>query len=64
MCFHLLFALFGNFFVPGIIASKRCNHVKIFKNTVSNGGTKAAGIFLHRSTDSAEVYGECLPHRE
>lgn len=43
---------------PGIIASKRCNHVKIFDNEVYDGGAQAAGIFLHRSTDSCEVYGK------
>ena len=42
----------------GIIASKRCNNVKIYENEVYNGGAQAAGIFLHRSSDSCEVYGE------
>ncbi|CAN0487672.1 unnamed protein product, partial [Hapterophycus canaliculatus] len=42
----------------GIIASKRCNNVKIFGNNVSDGGPQASGIFLHRSSDDAEVYGE------
>ncbi|CAM9830342.1 unnamed protein product, partial [Hapterophycus canaliculatus] len=40
----------------GIIASKRCNNVKIFNNVVRDGGADAAGIFLHRSSDDAEVY--------
>lgn len=40
----------------GIIASKRCNNVKIYDNEVYDGGAQAAGIFLHRSTDSCEVY--------
>ena len=42
----------------GIIASKRCNNVKIYGNEVYDGGEEAAGIFLHRSSDSSEVYGE------
>ncbi|CAM9847007.1 unnamed protein product, partial [Ascophyllum nodosum] len=41
----------------GIIASKRCNNVKIYDNVVYDGGEEAAGIFLHRSSDSAKVYG-------
>ena len=45
-------------FLPGIIASKRCNNVKIYDNTVYDGGEEAVGIFLHRSSDSAEVYGK------
>ncbi|CAM9580025.1 unnamed protein product [Scytosiphon promiscuus] len=44
----------------GIIASKRCNNVKIFDNTVSDGGPQASGIFLHRSSDDAEVYGNTI----
>ncbi|CAN0424315.1 unnamed protein product, partial [Hapterophycus canaliculatus] len=40
----------------GIIASKRCNNVEIYRNEVYNGDQ--AGIFLHRSTDDAKVYGE------
>lgn len=47
-----------DFCVSGIIASKRCNNVEIYDNEVYNGGAQAAGIFLHRSTDSAKVYGE------
>ena len=43
---------------PGIIASKRCNNVKIHDNEVWGGGESAAGIFLHRSSDDAEVYSE------
>lgn len=42
----------------GIIASKRCNNVKIFNNEVYDGGEDAAGIFLHRSSDDAKVYSE------
>lgn len=42
----------------GIIASKRCNNVKIYNNTVYNGDT--VGIFLHRSSDDAEVYGNTI----
>lgn len=42
-------------FATGIIASKRCNNVKIYGNKVYNGDE--AGIFLHRSSDDAEVYG-------
>ena len=42
----------------GIIASKRCNNLKIYDNEVYNGGSQAVGIFLHRSSDSCEVYGE------
>ncbi|CAM9753764.1 unnamed protein product, partial [Hapterophycus canaliculatus] len=37
----------------GIIASKRCNNVEIYRNEVYNGGQ--AGIFLHRSSDDAKV---------
>ena len=44
----------------GIIASKRCNNVKIFDNIVYDGGEFAAGIFLHRSSDNAEVYGNTI----
>ncbi|CAM9999901.1 unnamed protein product, partial [Ascophyllum nodosum] len=40
----------------GIIASKRCNNVQIYENEIYNGGAQAAGIFLHRSSDSCEVY--------
>lgn len=40
----------------GIIASKRCNNVEIYDNEVYEGGAQAAGIFLHRSSDSAKVY--------
>eukprot|EP00903_Cladosiphon_okamuranus_P006680 g6520.t1 len=43
-------------FNHGIIASKRCNHVKIYDNTVYDGGPDAVGIFLHRSSDEAQVY--------
>eukprot|EP00752_Nemacystus_decipiens_P011709 g10390.t1 len=35
----------------------RCNHVSIQNNEVWNGGYTAAGIFLHRSSDSAIVKG-------
>lgn len=42
----------------GIIASKRCNNVTISNNEVRDGGAQAAGIFLHRSTDNAQVFGE------
>ena len=45
----------------GIIASKRCNNdVKIYENEVYNGDAQAAGIFLHRSSDSCEVYVESV----
>lgn len=44
--------------MPGIIASKRCNHVNIYNNEVHDGGALAAGIFLHRSSNRAKVYGE------
>lgn len=40
-----------------VVASKRCNHVSIQNNEVWNGGSTAAGIFLHRSSDSAIVSG-------
>ncbi|CAM9722400.1 unnamed protein product, partial [Hapterophycus canaliculatus] len=40
----------------GIIASKRCNNVKIHDNEVWGGAENAVGIFLHRSSDDAEVY--------
>ncbi|CAM9699219.1 unnamed protein product [Scytosiphon promiscuus] len=39
----------------GIIASKRCNHVRIMDNHVSHGVN--AGLFLHRSSDYAIVTG-------
>ena len=44
----------------GIIASKRCNNVKIYSNVVRDGGEFAAGIFLHRSSDAAEVYDNTI----
>ena len=44
----------------GIIASKRCNNVKIYENVVYNGSAQAVGIFLHRSSDSCEVYSESV----
>eukprot|EP00903_Cladosiphon_okamuranus_P006681 g6521.t1 len=44
----------------GIIASKRCNNVKIYDNIVYNGGDEAVGIFLHRSSDGAEVYDNTI----
>ncbi|CAM9520911.1 unnamed protein product [Ectocarpus fasciculatus] len=44
----------------GIIASKRCNNVKIFNNEVYDGGEDAVGIFLHRSSDGAEVYNNVV----
>ena len=43
----------------GIIASKRCDNLKIYDNEVYDGGKNAVGIFLHRSSDDAEVYSEC-----
>ncbi|CAN0064999.1 unnamed protein product [Pylaiella littoralis] len=42
----------------GIIASKRCNNVKIYDNEVFNGDK--VGIFLHRSSDNAEVYNNYI----
>lgn len=39
----------------GIIASKRCNNVKIVDNHVCDGIN--AGLFLHRSSDYAIVTG-------
>lgn len=39
----------------GIIASKRCNHVRITDNHVSHGVN--TGLFLHRSSDHAIVTG-------
>ncbi|CAN0056924.1 unnamed protein product [Pylaiella littoralis] len=44
----------------GIIASKRCNNVTISNNEVRDGGAQAAGIFLHRSTDNAQVFGNTI----
>eukprot|EP00903_Cladosiphon_okamuranus_P006682 g6522.t1 len=44
----------------GIIASKRCNNVKIYNNVVRDGGSFAAGIFLHRSSDGAQVYNNAV----
>ncbi|CAM9449094.1 unnamed protein product [Scytosiphon promiscuus] len=41
----------------GIIASKRCNNVEISNNEVYDGGPDACGIFLHRSSDGAQVFG-------
>ncbi|CAN0131513.1 unnamed protein product, partial [Scytosiphon promiscuus] len=40
----------------GIIASKRCNNVHIHNNEVWDGGEDAVGIFLHRSSDHADVH--------
>ncbi|CAM9629201.1 unnamed protein product [Pylaiella littoralis] len=48
----------------GIIASKRCNNVKIFGNIVRDGGAQAAGIFLHRSSDGAEVYDNVVENMQ
>ncbi|CAM9230349.1 unnamed protein product, partial [Ascophyllum nodosum] len=48
----------------GIIASQRCNNVKIYDNIVYGGGEKAVGIFLHRSSDSAEVYGNTVSNMQ
>ncbi|CAN0243860.1 unnamed protein product [Scytosiphon promiscuus] len=48
----------------GIIASKRCNNVKIFNNVVRDGGENAAGIFLHRSSDHAEVYNNQISNMQ
>lgn len=42
----------------GIIASKRCDHLKIHDNEVRDGGPEAIGIFLHRSGDDSEIYSE------
>ena len=54
----------GNGTAPtGIIASKRCNNLNIFGNTVRDGGEDAAGIFLHRSGDNCHVHGEALHFR-
>eukprot|EP00752_Nemacystus_decipiens_P009061 g8090.t1 len=44
----------------GIIASKRCNNVQIYDNVVYDGGPEAVGIFLHRSSDFAEVYDNTI----
>ena len=41
-------------YTTGIIASKRCNNVQIYNNTVYDGDQ--VGIFLHRSSDDATVY--------
>lgn len=46
--------------VVGIIASKRCDNLKIYGNEVYDGGENAAGIFLHRSSDDSEVYSESI----
>lgn len=51
------FSSFVCVFLAGIIASKRCNNVVIHDNEVYDGGEGAVGIFLHRSSDDAEVYG-------
>ena len=48
----------------GIIASKRCNNVKIYDNVVRDGGPDAVGIFLHRSSDNAEVYGNTISNMQ
>ena len=32
--------------------------MKIYNNEVFDGGENAVGIFLHRSSNDAEVYGE------
>lgn len=39
---------------------QRCNHVSIQNNEVWDGGETAAGIFLHRSSDSAIVKGNYI----
>eukprot|EP00903_Cladosiphon_okamuranus_P019666 g18077.t2 len=44
----------------GIIASKRCNNLKIYNNEVYDGGAQAVGIFLHLSADNTEVYGNTI----
>ncbi len=51
-------------FLLGIIASKRCNNVKIYNNVIRDGGPEAAGIFLHRSSDYAEVYGNTITNMQ
>ncbi|CAN0209622.1 unnamed protein product [Ectocarpus sp. 12 AP-2014] len=48
----------------GIIASKRCNNVKIFENEVRDGGAAAAGIFLHRSSDGAAVFDNTITNMQ
>eukprot|EP00752_Nemacystus_decipiens_P013623 g12081.t1 len=45
-----------------IIASKRCNNLKIHDNVVHDGGQ--AGIFLHRSGDDSEIYGNVITDME
>eukprot|EP00752_Nemacystus_decipiens_P013622 g12080.t1 len=40
----------------GIIASKRCDHLKIYENEVFDGGVDGSGIFLHRSSNDCEIY--------
>lgn len=47
-----MYATSGN---HGIIASKRCDHVRIIDNHVSYGVN--TGLFLHRSSDHAIVTG-------
>lgn len=44
-------------FKPETTTPQRCDHVSIQNNEVWNGGATAAGIFLHRSSDSAIVKG-------
>ncbi|CAM9685419.1 unnamed protein product [Ectocarpus fasciculatus] len=44
----------------GIIASKRCNNVQIYNNEVYDGGADAVGIFLHRSGDDSQIYGNTI----
>eukprot|EP00903_Cladosiphon_okamuranus_P017354 g15988.t1 len=48
----------------GIIASKRCNNVKIYDNDVRDGGAEAVGIYLHRSADDFEVYDNVITNMQ
>lgn len=57
-CSNLTNPFLTCFVIVGIIASKRCTNIEIYDNLVHDGGAMAAGIFLHRSSDRAKVYGE------
>lgn len=55
ICTHLVFPVCRG---VGILASKRCDGVKITGNNVTNGQDEAAGIYLYRSCDDSEISGE------
>lgn len=44
--------------LAGFIGLKHSNNLEIYGDEVYDGRDEAVGIFLHRSTDDAVVYGE------